>query len=205
MDQPLVQSLSWWLGLKQILHLWALLIAPKHSAPGPKCPHGATPLAQAKHKGFPVWSFVLPLPFPFPPWSPLPPVFNFRNSCSSSWIRFLFANLLSLLACVLLFLSPSSVSFWLPSRSLPPGMVFKMAASDAMIGLPLDPAAIQAAAGMCTHSCQYGPSSTNIWKMQLQGFAASQLDGVCLPKLPSAMTCLLKRSSCSARALSSAS
>ena len=63
MDHPLVQSLSWWLGLKHNLHLWTLFTDPRHSAPAPKC---ELPLAQAKQSGLPSGLLFCPCPFLLP-------------------------------------------------------------------------------------------------------------------------------------------
>ena len=50
-----VHLASWWLGDKQILHnVWTRFTVPRHSAPGPTCPHGLLPALHAKHKGLPL-------------------------------------------------------------------------------------------------------------------------------------------------------
>lgn len=67
---------------------------------------------------------------------------------------------------------------------------------EAMIGLPLLPAAIQAAVRICTHSCQYGPSSTTCCKIQRSGWAPAGRDlsshtgfGLKLPPEPFQLFC----------------
>ena len=52
---------SWWLGDKQILHLWTRFTVPRHSAPGPRWPQVLLPALHAKQSGFPLWSLVFPL------------------------------------------------------------------------------------------------------------------------------------------------
>ena len=167
---------SWCDGLKHNRHLCIRLMAPKHSPPGGTFAHVPLPEAHEKHRGLPAWSLLFDLPFepPFGLW----PLLRFLNSSLSSASLFFFANLLSRFASLFLL---TSGSFSNVSAERDPGNTERTADSAATTGAPLPPAAIHAAAGICTFSFQKVTSFVSSTRTHDHGAPGSQSLGICLP------------------------